>query len=179
MAMPPLLLILDPANFGQPRAHQSDPTVKSAAHFDVSGTAATPSLFLRLKNHARRLEELLFEPDLFRRPGPGTYWAKRTSGGKPTTAGLYLAEATFVHYPAHGLNNNWGAGDRDCDLDDIELEEPRELDWKWVDVDFLDGHRTNRKQNATPAVSVEQSPTGVATRAGASCDGNFSLIYTI
>ena len=30
--------------------------------------------------------------------------------------------------------NPKGAGDRDCDVEDIELEEPGELEWKWVDV---------------------------------------------
>ena len=64
-----------------------------------------PFLFPPLKNHTHRLDELLFKLGLSRHSG--TYWAKRTSGGKPNTAGLYLVAATSVHYPARGLNNNW------------------------------------------------------------------------
>ena len=35
------------------------------------------------------------------------------------------------------LQNPKGAGDLDCDVEDIKPEEPGELEWKWVDVDFL------------------------------------------
>ena len=42
--------------------------------------------------------------------------------------------------------NPKGAGDSDCEVEDIKLDElGEELEWKWVDVDFLVGHRTNRK----------------------------------
>eukprot|EP00956_Cyclotella_meneghiniana_P011120 scaffold15565_cov41-Cyclotella_meneghiniana.AAC.2 len=65
---------------------------------------ATPSLSLPSKNHASRLDELLFERGHSRHHG--TYWAKLTSDGKRTMAGPSLAAATSVHYPARGLKNN-------------------------------------------------------------------------
>lgn len=46
----------------------------------------------------------------------------------------------------------------------------QELDWKWIDVDFLDGHNT-KDRVATPAVSIHKSPTGDTVRApGSSCE---------
>ena len=44
-----------------------------------------------------------------------------------------------------------------------------QLDWKWVNVDFLDGHG-NEQQHTTPAVSASLSP-GDLGRAGASGTG--------
>ena len=97
-------------------------------------------------------------------------WAKQQLGLVCATQISNHINTSF-NYLVYNPN---GAGDRDnCDVDDVELDEPGELEWKWVDVDFLDGHRTNRKRNTTPAVSVERSPTSAARRAGASCDGNF------
>ena len=60
----------------------------------------------------------------------------------------------------------------DADVDD-DLDEQSELDWKWVNVDFLDG-RFSKTQNTVAAVSASLSP-GDFGRAGASgSTGTFS-----
>ena len=59
-----------------------------------------------------------------------------------------------------------GSDEGDYIIDEDELDGPGELDWKWVNVDFLDGHR-NEQQHTTPAVSASLSPSDLG-RAGAS-----------
>ena len=56
--------------------------------------------------------------------------------------------------------------------DEGDWEEPEELDWKWIDVDFLDECNTNAG-DATPAVNVQPSPTPTEEtgHAGSRCKG--------
>ena len=52
---------------------------------------------------------------------------------------------------------------------EVPNDPEQELDWKWIDVDFLDGHNT-KDRVATPAVSIHKSPTGDTVNAGSSCE---------
>ena len=58
---------------------------------------------------------------------------------------------------------------------DDDLDEPSELDWNWVNVDFLDG-RISKTQNTAAAVGASMSPSGLG-RADAS-DSTGSSSYT-
>ena len=46
----------------------------------------------------------------------------------------------------------------DGGFDEGDWDEPEELDWKWIDVDFLDDGNTNGRAT-TPAVDVWPSRT--------------------
>ena len=45
-----------------------------------------------------------------------------------------------------------------------------ELDWKWIDIDFLDDCNTNAGAT-TPAVNVQSSPMGETEHTGSRCKG--------
>ena len=62
-----------------------------------------------------------------------------------------------------------GSFEEDERFDGDDWDDPDELDWKWIDVDFLDG-QNSKDRAAAPAVSARVSPTGNTVRAGSSCD---------
>ena len=50
----------------------------------------------------------------------------------------------------------------------VDWDEPDELDWKWIDVDFLDDDNTNDRAT-TPAVNVQPSRNVIDEHAGPRC----------
>ena len=54
--------------------------------------------------------------------------------------------------------------------DEDNPDEPEELDWKWVDVDFSDDVFTKTLDTTVPAVNVPVPPKRKSGRAGA-CGG--------
>eukprot|EP00956_Cyclotella_meneghiniana_P003221 scaffold3932_cov87-Cyclotella_meneghiniana.AAC.25 len=58
----------------------------------------------------------------------------------------------------------------DMGFDEGDWEEPEELDWKWIDIDFLDDCNTNAGAT-TPAVNVQSSPMGETEHTGSRCKG--------
>ena len=58
----------------------------------------------------------------------------------------------------------------DGGFDEGDWDEPDELDWKWIDVDFLDDCNTNDRAT-TPVVDVRPSPSVVTAT-----NRTFSLI---
>ena len=66
-------------------------------------------------------------------------------------------------------------GTRDGGYDgfDDDLDEPSELDWKWVNVDFLDG-RISKTRNTAAAVSASLSPSDFGRADASDSTGTFS-----
>eukprot|EP00956_Cyclotella_meneghiniana_P038060 scaffold148342_cov36-Cyclotella_meneghiniana.AAC.1 len=69
----------------------------------------------------------------------------------------------------HSSFNNLGHHDREGDVDMGDSDDPDELDWKWVDVDFLDEPITTAT-TTEPAVHDAFISQNRRRRAGLSCD---------
>ena len=54
--------------------------------------------------------------------------------------------------------------------DEGDWDDPEELDWKWIDVDFLDDDNTTDRAT-THAVNVRPSRNVMAEHAGSRCRG--------
>ena len=59
--------------------------------------------------------------------------------------------------------------DDDERFDEGDWDDPDELDWNWIDVDFLDG-QNSKDRATTPAVSTRTPSRGETVCAGSSCD---------
>eukprot|EP00956_Cyclotella_meneghiniana_P037172 scaffold135285_cov38-Cyclotella_meneghiniana.AAC.1 len=135
------------------------------------------------------IETASFNKSVLRlREGEKKKFARRTGGrgtndisAKTITADEVIGEINDANYsfipiavgPDH-INASFnhltydprGSDEGDYFIDEDELDGPSELDWKWFNVDFLDGHR-NGQQHTTPAASASLSPSDLG-RAGAS-----------
>eukprot|EP00956_Cyclotella_meneghiniana_P012688 scaffold18030_cov64-Cyclotella_meneghiniana.AAC.2 len=106
----------------------------------------------------------------------GSYMCALPSTWAKQQLGLVCASKLADHINAsfnHLTYDPRGADEGDYIVDDDELDEPEELDWKWVNVDFLDGHN-NGQQHTTPAVSASLSPSDLGRAGGSGTAGTHS-----
>eukprot|EP00956_Cyclotella_meneghiniana_P025247 scaffold52309_cov25-Cyclotella_meneghiniana.AAC.1 len=75
--------------------------------------------------------------------------------GKAREDRPYLTAAISRPCQAHGRS---AKQQLERGFDEGDWDEPEELDWKWIDVDFLDDGNTNGRAT-TPAVDVWPSRT--------------------
>eukprot|EP00956_Cyclotella_meneghiniana_P041001 scaffold211404_cov36-Cyclotella_meneghiniana.AAC.4 len=80
-------------------------------------------------------------------------WAKQQLGIVCSTQLANHINTSFNHLRYDPSGQVSGAGEEDVD----DLEEPEELDWKWVDVDFIDDVFTKTTDTPIPAVSAPLS----------------------
>ena len=93
-------------------------------------------------------------------------WAKQQLGIVCSTQLANHINTSFNHLRYDPSGQVSGEGEEDVD----DLEEPEELDWKWVDVDFSDDVFTKTLDTTVPAVNVPVPPKRKSGRAGA-CGG--------
>ena len=100
-------------------------------------------------------------------------WAKQQLGIVCATQLANHINASFNHL----RYDPSGTIDGDAAFDEEDPDEPDELDWKWVDVDFLDDNViTNPDTTTVPAVSVKDRSrsTGCAGLYGGESTSNVS-----